>query len=526
MRLPSFRRRLAGKRRTLRGQSLVEFALVAPLLLLLFAGAADFGRAFYAYVAVENAAKEGALFGSRSPLCDDASGGACADPNNVTWRVRAELREQGIRNPDGTELTPTVACLTPGGVPRGSLTDCAAGDIYEVALAYPFRLLTPILGSVIGDLDLGSASRAVVFNLAFDPTPGASINKFVSPIGAVNETDITTKCNEPDDTDANGFYRSPCRDSSTTEPNDFLTVRFEEGDTIAYRIVVGNNGAQTLSGVVVSDSQGSTGCSFASTIAVGATLPVCNYTRTAPIVPGAALEMDYDNTASVDTNQTLPVESRVRVAVEKPPAELRVLKWVSPFQLGGDGDGHSGGVSNRFGTIDDLTVTYRPAPEVSGGTAWFKIIVINTGGQPATGLAVSDSRGALPVNATCPAVPSTLNAGASWECRYSVPFSSTSPATEDNTVTATADNVTPDGNDTETARLRVAACTGTGNRTVPRLIGLTKAQAGTAWTAAGFTGTLTTWTGQNTDPIVTQNRPAYECVAATSNMTVTRVVTP
>ena len=34
-----------------RGQALAEFALVVPVLLLMFAAAADFGRAFYAYVA-------------------------------------------------------------------------------------------------------------------------------------------------------------------------------------------------------------------------------------------------------------------------------------------------------------------------------------------------------------------------------------------------------------------------------------------------------------------------------------------
>ena len=251
MRLPAspFRR----SRPRTRGQSMVEFALVTPLLLLIFAGAADFGRAFFAYVAIENAAKEGAFFGSRLPLCDDASGGACADPNNVTWRVRTELRAQGIRNPDGTELTPTVTCLTPAGVPRGNLRDCASGDTYEVGLVYEFRLLTPILGSIIGDLDLGTASRAVVLNLAFDPTPGTSIQKYVSPVGAVNEADIIAKCLEPDDTDAAGFYRSPCLDSSTPDPIDTVTAKFEQGVTVTYRLVVGNSGVTPLTGVTVVD---------------------------------------------------------------------------------------------------------------------------------------------------------------------------------------------------------------------------------------------------------------------------------
>src|SRR5919199_2199823 len=42
------------------GQSLVEFALILPLLTLLFLGAIDLTRAFYYYIALENASREAA----------------------------------------------------------------------------------------------------------------------------------------------------------------------------------------------------------------------------------------------------------------------------------------------------------------------------------------------------------------------------------------------------------------------------------------------------------------------------------
>ena len=42
-----------------RGQSLVEFALVLPLFVLLLVGVFDLGRAFFAYIAISNAAREG-----------------------------------------------------------------------------------------------------------------------------------------------------------------------------------------------------------------------------------------------------------------------------------------------------------------------------------------------------------------------------------------------------------------------------------------------------------------------------------
>jgi len=42
-----------------KGQSLVEFALVLPLFVLLIVGVFDLGRAFFAYIAISNAAREG-----------------------------------------------------------------------------------------------------------------------------------------------------------------------------------------------------------------------------------------------------------------------------------------------------------------------------------------------------------------------------------------------------------------------------------------------------------------------------------
>ena len=59
--------RIRGRNRS-RGQSLVEFVLVVPILLLLFAAAADLGRSFYAYLAIENGVRKGRSTESRAAL--------------------------------------------------------------------------------------------------------------------------------------------------------------------------------------------------------------------------------------------------------------------------------------------------------------------------------------------------------------------------------------------------------------------------------------------------------------------------
>ena len=65
--------RASGKqKRRERGQSLVETAVVLPILLLLVAAIVDFGRAFDVYIVLTNAAREGARWGSVNPQLSEA----------------------------------------------------------------------------------------------------------------------------------------------------------------------------------------------------------------------------------------------------------------------------------------------------------------------------------------------------------------------------------------------------------------------------------------------------------------------
>ena len=61
------RKKLIRVRRDERGANVVELALVSGLLLIMLAGAVDFGNAFYHFVVISNASREAARWGSHFP---------------------------------------------------------------------------------------------------------------------------------------------------------------------------------------------------------------------------------------------------------------------------------------------------------------------------------------------------------------------------------------------------------------------------------------------------------------------------
>jgi PKD repeat protein len=138
----------------------LELAITLPLLLVLLCGAIDFGRLFFARVAIENAANQGAFFGAQNPRCDVDKAG-CSDPENVHWHASNEA-------PGLTPLTITAECLDGGGVVP--VTSCEEDHGYRVSVGYQFTLVTPILSSVLGGgIELESVATARVLNTAFDP---------------------------------------------------------------------------------------------------------------------------------------------------------------------------------------------------------------------------------------------------------------------------------------------------------------------------------------------------------------------
>src|SRR5262245_16633548 len=79
-----------------RGAATVELAILLPLLAFLFVIGVDFARLYHPYVAVTNAARSGAMYGSDGPTrsMDDAGirATALADVANLTPVPQVSIR--------------------------------------------------------------------------------------------------------------------------------------------------------------------------------------------------------------------------------------------------------------------------------------------------------------------------------------------------------------------------------------------------------------------------------------------------
>ncbi len=110
-----------------RGQSMLEFALTLPVLLIVLAGLLDLGRLYFAYVAVTDAAGEGASYAAIHPdntaeivaRAQDATGGMVEiDPDMVDVYQPADL-DQAIAVDVTYEFalaTPLINAILPDGV--------------------------------------------------------------------------------------------------------------------------------------------------------------------------------------------------------------------------------------------------------------------------------------------------------------------------------------------------------------------------------------------------------------------------
>ncbi|MDF2614267.1 MAG: TadE-like protein [Clostridia bacterium] len=119
-----------------RGQALVEFAVILPLLLLLIMGIIQFGLVMNAYLTTQNAAREGA----RAGIVGDSD----TEVKNIVSAVSPNLSADKL-----------IVNITPAEGNRIS------GETLTVQVSYNYPITIPIIDSLLGSSILLNAKTTM-----------------------------------------------------------------------------------------------------------------------------------------------------------------------------------------------------------------------------------------------------------------------------------------------------------------------------------------------------------------------------
>jgi hypothetical protein len=140
-----------GLRRPSRGQALVETALLLPVMLILLLGTIDFGRLFFSYVNIHQAARIGANYAGLHPNMTSA------EQDEFANLIVADLQANDCADaPTKADLLAALAYHHTDGT---AAPDPELGDYAELSLQCDFDLLIPLSDVFFGEtIEMRAAS--------------------------------------------------------------------------------------------------------------------------------------------------------------------------------------------------------------------------------------------------------------------------------------------------------------------------------------------------------------------------------
>lgn len=138
-----------------RGQSLVEFALVLPIIMMLTLTALDFGRVYLGYINMQNMARIAANFAANNPAAWTASSDPLIQAKNAAAKSRYQkeiLGDAAASNCQlpmvaGTQTAPAPTFKTAAGV---TTLNPQIGDTAQVGITCTFGVITPVISNIVG----------------------------------------------------------------------------------------------------------------------------------------------------------------------------------------------------------------------------------------------------------------------------------------------------------------------------------------------------------------------------------------
>jgi PKD repeat protein len=144
------------RRRRSRGQSLVEFAIVLPILLFLTVVALDFGRVYLGWINLQSMSRIAANLAANNPTAWQGGGDAAVKAKYQN-QIRSDAAATNCKLPvvAGVQVAPAPVFTDTNG--NGASTDI--GDSASVSLSCSFDLITPGIKSIVGNsVTVGASS--------------------------------------------------------------------------------------------------------------------------------------------------------------------------------------------------------------------------------------------------------------------------------------------------------------------------------------------------------------------------------
>ena len=143
-----------------RGQSMVEFALVLPLFVIILVGIFDVGRAIYAYHTLLNASREAA----RQAVVDQTL--SHIEVRAIDHAVALGLTAADVDVDYRSASTPEAAGSCNANLGSPQIVGCVA----VVRLEHTYDAAVPLISILVGQIELSGESRFPVSHDCQEPT--------------------------------------------------------------------------------------------------------------------------------------------------------------------------------------------------------------------------------------------------------------------------------------------------------------------------------------------------------------------
>lgn len=181
------KRLLRRRRERSLGQSLVEFAIVLPVFLVIVSAAVDLGRMAYGRITIANVAREASFQAAQTPT-SYLAGQACNTSTNLVI-CRGILESKGsVVTVDPADITMTCSPSCTG----------AMGNTVTVKATGTFNLLTPVMATFFGGTTVTFSSsatnqiNALPPSATSAPTPTPSPTPSATPAPTPSPTPLPT----------------------------------------------------------------------------------------------------------------------------------------------------------------------------------------------------------------------------------------------------------------------------------------------------------------------------------------------